>query len=57
MVSGLPAKADDTVASATPASRASSRCVTFYNARRPHTGLQGKSPLDVVVNNVRGNFS
>jgi len=31
--------------------------VDFYNARRPHTGLQGKAPLSVVVNNVRGNFS
>jgi transposase InsO family protein len=33
------------------------RWIAFYNARRPHTGLQGKSPLDVVANNVRGNFS
>jgi transposase InsO family protein len=33
------------------------RWVAFYNARRPHTGLQGKSPLDVAVNNVRGNFN
>lgn len=31
--------------------------VDFYNARRPHTGLQGQAPLTVLVNNVRGNFS
>jgi transposase InsO family protein len=31
--------------------------VDFYNARRPHTGLQGKAPLGVAVNNVSGNFS
>ena len=31
--------------------------IDFYNARRPHTGLQGKAPLAVAVNNVRGNFN
>jgi transposase InsO family protein len=31
--------------------------VDFYNARRPHTGLQGKAPMGVAVNNVGGNFS
>jgi transposase InsO family protein len=31
--------------------------VDFYNARRPHTGLQGMAPLSAVVNKVRGNFT
>lgn len=31
--------------------------VDFYNARRPHTGLEGRAPLTAVVNNVRGNFT
>jgi transposase InsO family protein len=31
--------------------------VDFYNARRPHTGLRGNTPLSVIANNVRGNFS
>jgi len=31
--------------------------VDFYNARRPHTGLQGKAPLAAAVNNVSGNFN
>lgn len=30
--------------------------VDFYNRRRPHTALNGRSPLD-VVNNVRGDHS
>ena len=31
--------------------------VDFYNARRPHTGLRGNTPLSVIANNVRGNFT
>ncbi|HET7339474.1 MAG TPA: IS481 family transposase [Candidatus Dormibacteraeota bacterium] len=30
--------------------------VDFYNARRPHTGLRGRTPLSVAVSNVLGNF-
>lgn len=31
--------------------------VDFYNARRPHTGLQGRPPLSALGNNVLENFS
>ncbi|CAN5482056.1 hypothetical protein BH20CHL6_BH20CHL6_03920 [soil metagenome] len=31
------------------------RWVDFYNHRRPHTALDGEVPMDVLVNNVRGN--
>jgi transposase InsO family protein len=28
----------------------------FYNRRRPHTALRGRSPADLLVNNGRGNY-
>jgi transposase InsO family protein len=31
------------------------RWVDFYDHRRPHTALDGQVPMDVLVNNVRGN--
>lgn len=37
--------------------RALPRWVGFYNYRRPHTELRGQSPMTVLVNNVRGNYS
>ena len=30
------------------------RWVDFYNHHRPHTALDGQSPMTVLVNNVRG---
>ncbi len=33
------------------------RWVDFYNHRRPHTALDGEVPMDVLVNNVRGNHT
>lgn len=29
----------------------------FYNHHRPHTALGGRSPMTVLVNNVRGNYT
>jgi transposase InsO family protein len=31
--------------------------VDFYNSERTHTALAGKTPMDVLVNNVRGNHT
>ena len=31
--------------------------VRFYNRRRPHTALKGQTPMAVLVNNVRGNYT
>ena len=28
----------------------------FYNRRRPHTALKGLTPIEALVNNVRGNY-
>jgi transposase InsO family protein len=33
------------------------RWVDFYNHRRPHASLDGRVPMDVLVNKVRGNHS
>jgi transposase InsO family protein len=33
------------------------RWADFYNRRRPHTALDGQVPMDVLVNNVRGNHT
>ena len=33
------------------------RWLAFYNHRRPHTALNGNVPMDVLVNNVRGNHT
>jgi transposase InsO family protein len=32
------------------------RWVDFYNQRRPHTALDGDVPMNVLVNDVRGNY-
>lgn len=33
------------------------RWLRFYNERRPHTALEGRSPMTTLVNNVRGNYT
>jgi hypothetical protein len=33
------------------------RWLRFYNHDRPHTALDGRSPMTVLVNNVRGNHT
>jgi transposase InsO family protein len=37
--------------------RALARWLRFYNHRRPHTALDGLTPMAVLVNNVHGNYS
>jgi transposase InsO family protein len=37
--------------------RAFARWLRFYNQRRPHTSLDGLTPMAVLVNNVGGNHS
>ncbi len=37
--------------------RALPRWVAFYNSRRTHTELGNQTPLVVLVNKVRGNYS
>ena len=37
--------------------RAFTRWLRFYNQRRPHTSLDGLTPMEVLVNNVHGNHS
>jgi transposase InsO family protein len=37
--------------------RAFTRWLRFYNHRRPHTSLDGLTPMAVLVNNVHGNHS
>ena len=37
--------------------RAFTRWLRFYNQRRPHTALDGLTPMAVLVNNVHGNYS
>ena len=37
--------------------RAFTRWLRFYNHRRPHTTLDGLTPMAVLVNNVHGNHS
>jgi transposase InsO family protein len=36
--------------------RAFTRWLRFYNHRRPHTSLDGLTPMAVLVNNVDGNI-
>jgi transposase InsO family protein len=33
------------------------RWLWHYNHNRPHTALNGRSPMDILVNKVRGNYS
>jgi transposase InsO family protein len=37
--------------------RAFARWLRFYNHRRPHTSLDGLTPMAVLVNNVHGKRS
>jgi transposase InsO family protein len=37
--------------------RAFARWLRFYNHRRPHTSLDGLTPMTVLVNNAGGNHS
>jgi transposase InsO family protein len=37
--------------------RAFTRWLRFYNHRRPHTSLDGLTPMAVLVNNLRGNHT
>jgi transposase InsO family protein len=37
--------------------RAFTRWPHFYNHRRPHTALDGLTPMTVLVNNLHGNHS
>jgi transposase InsO family protein len=37
-------------------SRALPRFLDYYNRRRPHTALDGRTPLQVLANNVSGKF-
>jgi transposase InsO family protein len=37
--------------------RAFRRWLRFYNHRRPHTSLDGLTPMAALVNNVHGNYS
>jgi transposase InsO family protein len=37
--------------------RALTRWLRFYNHRRPHTALDGLTPMAVLVNNVHGNHT
>jgi transposase InsO family protein len=37
--------------------RAFTRWLRFYNRRRPHTSLDGPTPMTVLLNNVDGNYS
>ena len=37
--------------------RALARWLRFYNHRRPHTSLDGLTPMAVLVNNVGGNHT
>jgi len=37
--------------------RAFTRWLRFYNQRRPHTALDGLTPMAVLVNNVHGNYT
>jgi transposase InsO family protein len=37
--------------------RAFTRWLRFYNQRRPHTALDGLTPMAILVNNVHGNYS
>ena len=37
--------------------RALARWLRFYNHRRPHTSLDGLTPMAVLVNNVEGNHT
>jgi transposase InsO family protein len=37
--------------------RAFTRRLRFYNHRRPHTSLDGLTPMAALVNNLHGNHS
>ena len=37
--------------------RAFARWLRLYNHRRPHTSLDGLTPMAVLVNNAGGNYS
>ena len=37
--------------------RAFVRWLRFYNHRRPHTSLDGLTPIAILVNNVDGNYT
>jgi transposase InsO family protein len=37
--------------------RAFTRWLRFYNHHRPHTSLDGLTPMTVLVNNVGGNYT
>jgi transposase InsO family protein len=37
--------------------QAYTRCLRFYNHQRPHTSLDGLTPMTALVNNAGGNHS